>query len=67
VWDEMIAKIGGNQLVGKCKECKKSQAKKDVERRVAEAEAMGQEDTLEDNDIVQAEEPKVAESLITSP
>ena len=64
-WDEMIVKNGGKWSVGKCKECKKSQSKKDVERKVAEAEAMGQEDTLEDNDIVQAEEPKVAESPIS--
>ena len=31
VWDEMIVKNGGKWLVGKCKECKKSQAKKDAE------------------------------------
>jgi len=68
VWDEMIVKNGGKRPVGKCKECKKSQAKRDAERRVAEAEAMGQEDTLEDNDVVQAEEveePEVAESPIS--
>ena len=41
VWDEMIVKNGGKRPVEKCKECKKSQAKKDVERKVAEAEAMG--------------------------
>ena len=36
-WDEMIVKNGGKWPVGKCKECKKSQVKKDAERRVAEA------------------------------
>jgi hypothetical protein len=46
---------------GKCKQCKKSQVKKDVERRVAEVEAMGQEDGLTDKDLVEAEE-SVAES-----
>jgi len=34
------------------------QAKKDAERWVAEAEAMGQEDKLQDKDITQAQEPK---------
>ena len=31
VWDEMIVQNGGKQPVGKCKECKKSQVKKDAE------------------------------------
>ena len=47
--------------VGKCGDCLKSQAKKDAEQRVAEAEAMGQEDALADTDITQADE------LITAP
>ena len=34
-------------------------AKKDAERRVTAAEAMGQEDTLSDKDISQAEEVKM--------
>jgi hypothetical protein len=42
------------KVVRKCKECLKLQAKKDVERRVAEAEAMGQEDLLVEDDIAQA-------------
>jgi hypothetical protein len=46
------------KVVGKCKECSKSQAKKDAERCVAEAEAMGQEDTLRDKDVSQAYEPE---------
>jgi hypothetical protein len=51
----------GGKVVGKCKECTKSQTKKDAERRVAAAEAMGQEDTLEEADLAQAEEPDAPE------
>ena len=50
--------------MGKCKEYKKSQIKRDVEQQVAEVEAMGWDDTLEDDDIVQAEEPEVAKLSI---
>jgi len=46
------------KVVGKCKECSKSQAKKDAERHVAEVEAMGQENTLWDEDVSQAHEPE---------
>ena len=49
VWDELVANCNG-RVVGKCKECSKSQAKRDAERRVADAEAMGQEDTLADDE-----------------
>ena len=56
VWDELVSRC--KKVVGKCKECSKSQAKKDAERRVAEAEAMGQEDTLQDENVSQAHEPK---------
>jgi hypothetical protein len=55
VWDELSDRCGG-KVVGKCKSCLKSQVKKDAERRVAEAEAMGWEDTLTDADVAQAEE-----------
>ena len=48
----MIAQSGGKQLVRKCKECKKSQIKKDAEQRVAEAESIRREDTLEAEDVV---------------
>ena len=41
----LTRRCGSKALVGKCGGCSKSQAKKDAERRVAEAEAMGQEDT----------------------
>jgi hypothetical protein len=50
VWDELSLRCSG-KVVGKCKSCQKSQAKKDAERRVAAAEAMGQEDMLSENDI----------------
>lgn len=56
VWDELVSWC--KKVVGKCKECLKSQAKKDVERHVAEAETMGQEDTLWDEDVLQAHESK---------
>jgi hypothetical protein len=55
VWDELVANCNG-RVVGKCKECSKSQAKRDAERRVADAEAMGQEDTLADDDVMQAQD-----------
>jgi len=55
VWDELMTRRNG-KVNGKCKQCKKSQVKKDAERRVAEAEAMGQEDGLTDKDLVEAEE-----------
>ena len=56
VWDEFVDRYS-SKVVGKCKECTKSQAKKDAERWVAAAEAMGQEDTLEEADLVQVAEP----------
>jgi hypothetical protein len=37
--------------------------KKDAERRVAEAEAMGQEDTVADEDIAQSQEPESSEPV----
>ena len=60
VWDELSERCGG-KMVGKCKGCTKSQVKKDAEQRVAAAEAMGQEDTLEEADLAQAEQPGTAE------
>jgi hypothetical protein len=60
VWDELTRRCGAKALVGKCGDCSKSQAKKDAERRVAEAEAMGQEDALTDMDVTQADEPIAA-------
>jgi hypothetical protein len=55
VWDKLSERCGG-KVVGKCKLCSKSQLKKDAERRVAQAEAMGMEETLTDAEIAQAEE-----------
>jgi hypothetical protein len=37
------------------------QTKKDAEQRVAAAEAIGQEDTLEEADLTQADEPDAPE------
>jgi len=61
VWAELVER--NKKVVGKCKECQKSQAKKDAERRVAAAEAMGQEDTLEEADLAQVEEPDTDSEL----
>src|ERR1700720_2484893 len=55
VWDELMTRRNG-KVNGKCKQCKKSQVKKDAERQIAEAEAMGREDGLTDKDLVEAEE-----------
>jgi hypothetical protein len=55
VWDEYIERLKGRRVVGKCQSCQKSQLKKDAERRIAAAEAMGQEDTLTSHDIADAE------------
>ena len=68
VWDEMIVWNGRKQPVWKCKECKKSQVKKDAEQRAAEAKNMERKDTLEAEDVMQAEEgedPQVAGSPIS--
>ena len=61
VWDELMTRCRAKAPVGKCGDCSKSQAKKDAEQQVVEAEAMGQEDALADADITQADE------LITAP
>jgi hypothetical protein len=55
VWDKLSLHCAG-RVVRRCKSCQKSREKKDAERRAAAAEAMGQEDTLSDKDISQAEE-----------
>ena len=56
MWDELVSRCNGKVPVGKCKECSKSQAKKDAERRVAEAEAMGQEAAITEEDLAQLQE-----------
>ena len=62
VWDWLTDRCKGKVLVGKCKDCMKSQVKKDAERRVAETEAMGQEDTVAEEDIACSQEPEPIES-----
>ena len=57
VWDKMIEVNKGKVLPGKCRECKKSQAKKEAEKRVAEAEARGREDTVADEDVTVVHDP----------
>ena len=45
-------KRGGEKKVfGKCETCKLSEKKKDALRRIAEAEATGQVDVINDDDI----------------
>jgi hypothetical protein len=56
VWDRLVESCKGKAPVGKCKDCTKSEVKKDAERRVAEAEAMGQEDTVAEEDIARSQE-----------
>ena len=58
VWDELMTRQNG-KVNGKCKQCKKSQVKKDAERQVAEAEAMGRKDGLTDKDLAEVEESVV--------
>lgn len=58
VWDQLTDRCKGKVPVGKCKDCTKLQVKKDTERRVAEAEAMGQEDTVAKEDIACSQEPE---------
>ena len=48
------------KVAEKCKSCSKSQVKKDAKCQVAEAEAMGMDDTLMDADVTQAEETVTA-------
>lgn len=42
VWDVLMERHNG-KVVGKCQRCQKSQAKRDTERRLTLAEALGQE------------------------
>ena len=60
VYDRLVKEVGGEKkLVGKCESCRKSQVKKDAERRVALAEAAGQDDNIADADVAAAEGPSV--------
>jgi hypothetical protein len=61
----VVEEVGPRKKVlGKCKNCKKSQIKKDAEHRVALAEAAGQEDSIDEADIEAAEGPVVGFRLI---
>ena len=56
IWDKftMLHKQHGPQcskLVGKCGSCTKSQLRKDAERCIALADAMGQDDSVKEEDI----------------
>jgi hypothetical protein len=62
VWDQLTESCKGKALVGKCKDCMKLQMQKDAERRVAEAEAMSQEDTVAKDNITCSQEPEMIES-----
>jgi hypothetical protein len=56
VWTRLCRENRGeNKVVGKCRTCGLSAAKKDALRRIAEAEAAGQEDTIADADIEAAQ------------
>ncbi|KIY47167.1 hypothetical protein FISHEDRAFT_45850 [Fistulina hepatica ATCC 64428] len=49
VWDKLCDMVGGEKhVVGRCNSCKISAQKKDVMRRIAEAEGAGRDDALED-------------------
>ena len=52
VWNKFTAACQerGTKLVGKCASCTKSQTCKDAERRIALAEAMGQDDSVSADD-----------------
>ena len=56
VWHKALEMNRGKVLVGKCRDCKKSQAKKDAEKRT-EAEAMGQEHTIVEEDLAEVQDP----------
>ena len=54
VWDKALEMNSGKVPVGKCRDCKKSQAQKGAEKRIAEAEAVGQEHTVAEEDLTEA-------------
>jgi hypothetical protein len=63
VWDEYIERLKGRRVVGECQSCQKLELKKDAQRRIAAAEAMGQEETFVNHDLAEAEgEPDEVES-----
>ena len=56
VWDELESRCKRKAPVGKCSACMKSQVKKDAEWWVAQAEAMGAENTMMDADCTKAKD-----------
>ena len=58
VWDQWMDRCKGKAPIGQCKHCMKSEVKKDAERRVAAAEAMGQEDMAVEEDLTRSQEPE---------
>lgn len=57
VWDLLVERLGiEKKVIGICKSCKLSQKKKDALRKLAEAEKAGQEDTLTDEELREAQE-----------
>ena len=57
VWDKALEMNSRKVPVGKCRDCKKSQPQKGAEKRIAEAEAMGQEYTVAEEDLAEAQDP----------
>ena len=57
VWDKTVEMNGGKVPAGKCWICKKSQITKDAERRITEAEALGWEDMVTEEDLADACNP----------
>ena len=57
VWDKALEMNSEKVLVGKCRDCKKSQAQKGAEKRIVEAEVMGQEHTVVEEDLTGAQDP----------
>jgi hypothetical protein len=57
VWSkyESICKARGVKIIGKCASCTKSEVKKDIERRIALANAMGQDEAVSAEDIAEVE------------
>jgi hypothetical protein len=66
VWNKFtsICNERGTKIVGRCASCTKSQTRKDAERRIALAEAMGQDDAVsaEDTKLIDSEVSSSAES-----
>ena len=61
VREVLCSKVAGGEakVVGKCKFCKMSEQQKDAQRPVAQAEEAGQEETLAESNITQAEQPDI--------